>query len=488
MRLIILLLLCMCCAVPVGANLQSAATQMRKPNVVIILADDMGWGDPGCYNTQSKTPTPNIDRLAARGMRFTDAHSPSAVCTPTRYGLLTGRYAWRTSLKSGVLQGYDPLLIETGRMTIASLLRQNGYNTGAVGKWHLGFGAQKPVDYAKPLVPGPNAVGFDYFFGIPSSLDFTPYVYVENERATEFPGATVADSKHQRDGGKGFWRGGAIAPGFKHEETLQTLTDKAVAFLQRQSKKKPFFLYFPLSAPHTPWMPVGEFRGRSGAGDYGDFVVQTDAAIGRVLKTLDDTKLSADTLIIFTSDNGAHWLPNEIERFGHRANGPWRGQKADIWEGGHRVPFIARWPAQIKANSVSDELICLTDLMATTAAVIGAALPENVAEDSYDILPALLGRKQSGRIREAVVHHSSDGAFAIRQGEWKLELCLGSRGFSDPRTLDPKPGEAAGQLYNLKDDPGEKNNLWLQKPEVVARLTALLEKYQREGRSVARHH
>lgn len=457
-----------------------------RPNVVIILADDMGWGDPGCYNARSKTPTPNIDRLAAQGVRFTDAHSPSSVCTPTRYGLLTGRYAWRTSLKSGVLQGYDPLLVETERTTVASLLKQSGYNTGAVGKWHLGFGTEKRVDYAKALDPGPNALGFADFFGIPSSLDFPPYVYVENRRATALPSETVAASAHQRDGGRGFWRGGEAAPGFKHEETLQVLADKAVAFIEKQSKEKPFFFYFALTAPHTPWLPLNGFRGRSGAGDYGDFVVQTDAVIGRVLKSLDDVTTGADTLVIFTSDNGAHWLPDEIEKFGHRANGPWRGQKADIWEGGHRVPFIARWQGRIQPNSVSDEVICLTDLTATIAAIVGAGLPEDAAEDSYNILPALLGRDQKRPIREAIVHHSSDGTFAIRQGEWKLALGLGSHGFSDPKTISPKPGEAAGQLYNLKEDPGEKNNLWLQKPERVARLTALLEKYQREGRS-ARH-
>ncbi len=461
-------------------------SQQRRPNIVIILADDMGWGDPGCYNDQSKAPTPNIDRLASQGVRFTDAHSPSSVCTPTRYGLLTGRYAWRTSLKSGVLQGYDPLLIEKDRMTIASMLKQHGYNTAAVGKWHLGFGREKPVDYAKPLVPGPNAVGFDYFFGIPSSLDFTPYVYVENEKVTALPTATVADSKHQRDGGKGFWRGGAAAPDFKHEETLGTLADKAVAFLKKQSKAKPFLLYFPLTAPHTPWLPTAEFRGKSDAGDYGDFVAQTDAVVGRVMKTLDDAKLAENTLIIFTSDNGAHWLPGEIAQFAHQANGAWRGQKADIWEGGHRIPFIARWPGRIKANSVSNELICLTDLMATIASIIGVNLPDDAAEDSYDILPAMVGSKQSRAIREAVVHHSIDGTFAIRQGEWKLALGLGSHGFSDPKTINLKPGEAAGQLYNLKTDPGEMNNLWLEKPEIVASLTSLLEKYQREERSVAR--
>jgi arylsulfatase A len=467
------------------AGLATVAAQPRRPNIVVILADDMGWGDPGCYNAQSKTPTPNIDRLAAQGMRFTDAHSPSSVCTPTRYGLLTGRYAWRTRLKSGVLQGYDPLLLEPGRMTIASILKARGYHTGAVGKWHLGFGNQKPVNYAQPLVPGPNAVGFDYFFGIPASLDFTPYVYVENEKATALPTATVADSKHQRDGGTGFWRGGEAALGFKHDETLEVLTGKAEAFIQKQSQAQPFFLYFPLTAPHTPWLPTGEFRGKSRAGDYGDFVVQTDATVGRVLKALEAAKLDDNTLVIFTSDNGAHWLPHEITRYKHQANGQWRGQKADIWDGGHRVPFIARWPGKIKAKSVSNELICLTDLMATMASVAGTELPENAAEDSYSILPALLGRKQKQQIREAIVHHSVDGTFAIRQGEWKLALGLGSRGFSEPKAIDPVPGAAAGQLYNLKADPSETNNLWLQKPEIVARLTALLEKYQRDGRSVA---
>ncbi len=457
--------------------------QNTKPNIVIILADDMGWGDPGCYNPQSKTPTPHLDRLAAQGMRFTDAHSPSGVCTPTRYGLLTGRYAWRTRLKSGVLQGYDPLLIEPGRMTIASMLKAQGYQTGAVGKWHLGFGEVKPVDYAKPLTPGPKAVGFDYFFGIPSSLDFVPYVYVENERATELPTATVADSLHQREGGAGFWRGGPIAPSFKHADVLGMLTDKAVGFVQRQTKAQPFFLYLPLSAPHTPWLPSSEWRGKSGAGDYGDFVMQTDAAVGRVLKALQDAGLSDNTLVIFTSDNGAHWLPNEVERYGHAANGRWRGEKADIWEGGHRVPFIARWPGQIKAGSVNDELIGLTDMLATIAAITKVKLPQDAAEDSNDISPALLRGKQRRAIREAIVHHSSDGTFGIRQGEWKLALGLGSHGFSEPKNLKPQPGEAQGQLYNLKTDPEERHNLWLSHPDIVARLTALLEKYQREGRS-----
>lgn len=460
-----------------------AQTARQHPNIVIILADDMGWGDASCYNPQSKTPTPNINRLAQQGMRFTDAHSTSGVCTPTRYGLLTGRYAWRTSLKRGVLQGYDPMLIEPGRITIASLLKAQGYKTGAVGKWHLGFGNTKPVEYAKPLTPGPNSIGFEYFFGIPSSLDFAPYVYVENEAVTEAPSATVADSKSQRDGGAGFWRGGAIAPSLKHADVLGTLTDKAVAFIERQTQAQPFFLYFPLTAPHTPWLPLSEWNGKSGAGAYGDFVVQTDAMVGRVLQALDKAGFSENTLFIFTSDNGAHWLPEEIKRYNHAANGPWRGQKADIWEAGHRIPFIARWPGKIKAGSVNAELIGLIDLPATAAAIVNTKLPPDAMEDSYNLLPSLLQGQQKHPIREALVHHSGDGTFAIRQGDWKLALGLGSHGFSEPREINPQAGEAQGQLYNLRDDPAEQNNLWLKQRDIVARLTALLEKYQREGRS-----
>ncbi len=461
----------------------SCADKTRVPNVVIILADDMGYGDPGCYNKQSQIPTPHMDRLAAQGMRFTDAHTPSAVCTPTRYGLLTGRYCWRTKLARGVLNGYSPMLIEPGRLTIAGLLKKANYTTACIGKWHLGLGTQQPTDYAQPLRPGPNSVGFDYSFIIPASLDMPPYVFVENEAVTEAPTATIGDSKMRRYGGGGFWRGGAIAPSFKHIDVLPTCTAKAEAFLRKQTADKPFFLYLPLSAPHTPWLPTDAFRGKSKADWYGDFVAQVDATVGRVLAALDDTKLAHDTLVILTSDNGAHWLPEDIQKWNHRANGPLRGQKADIWEGGHRVPFIARWPGKIQAGSTSAELICLTDLLATTAALVGTRLPNDAGEDSYNLLPTLLGKKRDGPIREALVHHSADGTFAIRQGPWKLAMALGSHGFSNPKDLEPEPGGPRGQLYNLADDLGETKNLWLQEPKVVARLTALLEKYRKEGRS-----
>jgi arylsulfatase A len=464
---------------PLGAD----EPARRKPNVVVILADDLGYGDLQCYNKDSKIPTPNLDRLASQSLRFTDAHTPCAVCTPTRYGLLTGRYCWRTSLKKGVLNGYSPALIEPKRVTLASLLKQQGYVTAGFGKWHLGLGDHAKTDFGKPLRPGPLTVGFDSYFGIPASLDMPPYLFLDNEGVLEAPTESIADSAMRRKGGKGFWRGGAIAPHFKHVEVLPTLTERTVAFCQKQTADKPFFLYLALTGPHTPWMPTEEFRGKSKAGYYGDFTAQVDASVGRVLKALDEAKLADNTLLFFTSDNGAHWLPEDIEKWGHRANGNLRGQKADLWEGGHRVPFMVRWPGHVAAGATSKELICLTDVLATVTEIVGDKLPDDAGEDSFSLLPVLRGDKRDRPIREAIVHHSGDGTFAIRQGPWKLAMALGSHGFSAPHDIKPKPGEAKGQLYNLDDDPREQKNLWLEKPDIVERLTALLHKYQREGRS-----
>ncbi len=466
-----------------GAHIGAQGKADRPPNIVIILADDLGYGDLRSYNAASKVATVEIDRLAAQGMRFTDAHSPSAVCTPTRYGLLTGRYAWRSKLKKSVLNGYSPLLIEPGRPTFASFLKARGYATAAIGKWHLGLGTAEPVDFSRPLEPGPASVGFDYFFGIPASLDMPPYVFVENTAVTAAPTGTIAASEMRRRGGGGYWREGPIAPGFTHEGVLPAVTDKAVAFIAKQSPARPFLLYLPLTAPHTPWMPTAPFRGASGAGYYGDFVAQVDAAVGRVLQALDAAKVSDRTLLFFTSDNGAHWLPSDIEQWGHRANGPLRGQKADIYEGGHRIPFVVRWPGKVKAGSTSTALVSLTDVFATVAAVLGEPLPADAAEDSVSVLPTLLGAGNGAAARDAIVHHSNAGMFAVRQGPWKLALGLGSGGFSEPRTVEPEPGEAEGQLYNLDDDPAEQHNRWLDKPDVVRRLTALLERYQAAGRS-----
>jgi arylsulfatase A-like enzyme len=463
-----------------AALASAAAAEPRRPNIVYILADDLGWGDLGCYNAKSAVPTPNADRLASQGMRFTDMHSPSAVCTPTRYGILTGRYCWRSRLKKGVLWGYSPNLIEQNRLTLAGMLKKRGYYTAGVGKWHLGLGMEEKVDYAKPLRPGPLDHGFDYYFGIPASLDMDPYVYFENDRVVEAPTSSTAGEKEPRGV---FWRAGAMAPSFQIPEVLPTLTERAVRIIrERAAKSQPYFLYFALSGPHTPWVPKKEFQGRSQAGLYGDFVAQVDDTLGRVLKAIEESGKASNTLIVFTSDNGADWKIADKQKFAHRANADWRGEKADIWDGGHRIPFLARWPAAVRAGSVSDELGCLTDFFATAAEIVGLKLPKDAAEDSYSLLPALEGRKTKP-IREAIVHHSSEGMFSIRQGEWKLELGLGSGGFSPPRTEKPTPGGPLGQLYNLRRDPGETENLWLKEPATVKRLTLLLEQYQRQGYS-----
>jgi arylsulfatase A len=464
-----------------AAALAGQTAQAARPNIIYILADDLGWGDLGCYNRDSAIPTPNADRLASQGVRFTDMHSPSAVCTPTRYGILTGRYCWRTRLTRGVLQGYHPNLIEPGRMTVASMLKSRGYYTACAGKWHLGLGNDERADYSRPLTPNPNDHGFDYSFIIPSSLDFEPYLYVENGRPVEPP---TARTEGRNDPRGVFWRPGAIAPSFRFEEVLPTFASKAVSILRGRARQpsQPFYLYLPLPAPHTPWMPTPPWNGRSKAGIYGDFVAMTDDVLGQVMRALDETGLANNTLLVFTSDNGAHWTPDDKAKFPHRANANWRGMKADIWDAGHRIPFMARWPGRIRPRSVSEELGCLTDFLATAAAVVDAKLPDNAGEDSYNLLPAYLGKKGKP-IREAVVHHSADGVFAIRQREWKLIEGRGSGGFSEPKKYEPKPGEPKGELYNLAKDPQEDNNVYLSEPGRVAALTALLDKYRREGRS-----
>ena len=451
------------------------------PNIVYVIADDLGWGDLGCYNPRSGVPTPHADRLASEGMRFTDMHSPSSVCTPTRYGILTGRYCWRTRLKKGVLWGYDTNLIESGRLTVASMLKSRGYHTAGFGKWHLGLGSGERADYTKPLRPGPVDHGFDYYFGIPASLDMDPYLYFENDRVLEQPTAHTPGRNTPRGV---FWRPGPIAPGMRVEDVLPTLRDRAIRYIgQRASRREqPFFLYLPLTSPHTPWLPSSEFRGKSKAGDYGDFVAETDDVLGSVLKALDEQRLTSDTLVIFTSDNGADWTPEDKERFVHRSNARWRGLKRDIYDGGHRVPFIARWPGKVRAGAVTDQLGCLTDLMATAASISGDRPGQRAGEDSVSLLPVLTATAR-GPVREAVVHHSSEGLFAIRSGRWKLVLGRGSGGYSKPISEEIKPGQAAGQLYDLSADPGETRDVYAREPQVVARLSALFEKYQREGRS-----
>ena len=451
------------------------------PNIVLILADDMGIGDAGCYNSRSKIPTPNIDRLAREGLRMTDMHSPSAVCTPTRYGLLTGRYCWRTRLKESVLFGYGTALIESDRPTLASLLSGFGYQTGVFGKWHLGLGKGAKTDYSQPLSPGPLSVGFDRFYGIPASLDMAPYVFVEDTRVVEAATKEIPTSNYIRFGGKGYIVGGKIAPNFRHADVLPVTTDKTVDFINAQTSEQPFFVYVPFSAPHTPWVPTEQYAGKSGAGTYGDFTAMVDDCVGRILEALDQKKIADNTLVVFTSDNGGHWLTQDIKQFNHRSNLQYRGQKADIHEGGHRVPFLVRWPGQIEAGAVRDQLGCLTDMFATVASVIGQPLAWNEGEDSFNLLPVW---QQNKKVRNSIVHHSGRGMFSIRRGDWKLILGLGTGGFTEPWwEIAPKEGEPAGQLYHLGQDVREEKNIYLEHPEVVASLSGLLDDFMRTGRS-----
>ncbi len=496
-----LLLLTLCCSA--GA---ATATNAR-PNILYILADDLGYGDVRALNPAGKIATPNLDRLAAAGMIFTEAHSSSAVCTPTRYGLLTGRYNWRSRLKNGVLGGLSPALIEPGRLTVAEFLRRQGYHTAAVGKWHLGMGwprkdkspdfddtveqreAAWQVDYTKAIPDGPVSVGFDYYFGISASLDMVPYTFIENDHVTWQPTKDMAFPLMYGRTNR-LTRRGPGAPEFDATAVLPTLVDKSVAYLEQRaaeanSGKKPFFLYLPLNGPHTPIAPTPEWRGRSGLNPYADFVMEIDAEVGRLLATVDRLGLAQNTLVVFTSDNGCSPEAkfDELLAKGHNPSASFRGTKADIFDGGHHIPFLARWPAVVAPGSRTDQIICLNDLFATTADILGVPLPPDAAEDSVSILPLLRGRTETP-VREAVVHHSINGSFAIRQGDWKLELCADSGGWSGPTPNSPAARKLAPlQLYNVRADLGETNNVQAAHPEVVARLTHLLEKYVADGRS-----
>ncbi|HSI11851.1 MAG TPA: arylsulfatase [Chthoniobacter sp.] len=483
-----------------------ATGQAANPNIIYILCDDLGYGDVKCLNENGKIATPNMDRLGKAGMIFTDAHSSSAVCSPTRYGVLTGRYNWRSRLQSGVLGGLSPRLIEPGRMTVASLLKQNGYSTACIGKWHLGMDWEKlpgkevsalniesveqvhNVDFAKPIQNGPTSVGFDYYYGISASLDMVPYTYIENDHVTVLP--TTDKSFPLTEGRKSNpSRLGPAAPEFEAHDVLPTLARKAVDFIGQRTADakggKPFFLYLPLNAPHTPIAPSAEWQGKSGISPYADYVMETDWAVGEVLAALDKQGLAENTLVIMTSDNGCSPQANfqELAEKGHNPSYVFRGTKADIFDGGHHIPFLVRWPGKIKAGTTSDQITCLTDFMATAAEVIGAKLPDDAGEDSVSMLPAFLG-KADKPLREAIVHHSINGSFAIRQGNWKLELCSGSGGWSAPKpnTADAKKLPAV-QLYDMTADISEKTNTQADHAELVDRLTHLLEKYVADGRS-----
>lgn len=499
-----------------GSKKESSPKQL--PNIIYILADDLGYGDVSCLNAEAKTATPNIDKLSTEGMTFTDAHSGSSVCTPTRYGILTGRYCWRTSLKSGVLWPYDGPLIEPERLTVGELLKQNGYTTACIGKWHLGWEwpttdsskinsairqaewdrsgklrseFEAKVDFSKTIENGPVTRGFDYYFGddVPN---FPPYFFIENDRTIGIP--------DEQKPGDMFGNEGVMLKGWALEKVMPAITQKAVDYIKntqsifKREADKPFFLYFALTAPHTPIAPNENFRGSSKAGAYGDFVQEVDWTVGQVLKALDEEGLTDNTLVIFTSDNGSpgrdgtnmSGAVSSVLKYGHNPSYQFRGTKADIWDGGHHVPFFVKWPGNVVPATKSNEIICHTDFMATCAAILGKELPNNAAEDSYNLLPLIKGENFNFPVREATVHHSGGGQFAIRKGKWKYIDGGGSGGWTTPKNNQQaeKEGLPPIQLYDLSTDIGETNNVYTEHPDVVDELKNLLEKYKAEERSV----
>jgi arylsulfatase A-like enzyme len=475
----------------------------RPPNIVLVLADDLGYGDVGAFNPRGRIPTPHLDRLAAEGLRFTDAHTPSAVCTPTRYALLTGRYAWRTRLTRGVLWGNGAALIEPGRATLPWLLKAKGYHTAGVGKWHVGLDwAARPgttpdrttnqadaaldwIDYAQPIADGPTHHGFDEYFGLPASLDMRDYVYIDGTRVVEPPTKALAGAPSTVPA---FHRPGPAGASFDPERVLAELTARATRYVRTRAREpQPFFLYFALASPHTPVLPTSRFAGRTGLGPYADFVAETDAAIGELLQALEDTGAAANTLVIVTSDNGPAPIANlitDLRAKGHDSAGGWRGAKQDLFEGGHRVPFIVRWPGVVTAGTTSAATVGLVDVLATVADAIGVSFERDAGEDSVSFLSVLRRPGAAFERRAALIVQSGNGSFAVRDGRWKLCLAPGSGGLSAPRPgSNEERGLPAVQLYDLEADPAETTNLQAKHPDIVGRLTERLEGYRRSGRS-----
>ena len=452
----------------------------KLPHIVVIMVDDMGYGDPGCYNPNSKISTPNIDSLARDGMRFTDAHAPGPLCHMSRYGLMTGRYPFRADVGAWRRKRS----IYAGQVTIASLLQDAGYQTAMVGKWHLGFDEN---GYEKPLPGGPMDCGFQSYFGIRASTDIPPYFYIRGDKAVQPPtnriAANYSDGWTKIQGA--FWREGGIAPDLALQDVLPRFTQEAIQVIQAHGKQPasahtPLMLYLAYPAPHTPWLPSAEFAGCSGAGMYGDFATMVDANVGRVLKSLEDSGMSRDTLLVLTSDNGPVWYENDVERFDHDSSGGLRGMKADAWECGHRMPFIVRWPGSVAAGATSHQTICFTDLLATFSDVVGKSLPADAGPDSFSFLDVLQGSQADDvAVRQPLVMKSGGGFMTIRSGDWKLIQGLGSGGFSKPGRIKPEKGQAPGQLYNLQADLAEQHDVYAAQPDMVAGLTAQLDAIQK---------
>lgn len=487
-------LLALLCAAFVS---EAALPKGERPNVILIYTDDQGYGDVSALNPGAKFKTPNLDRLVNEGLTFTDGHCSDTVCTPSRYGLLTGRYSWRTHLKSGVFGAERECLIEDDRVTLASLLRDAGYQTAMVGKWHLGMvfdGKLGQRDWSKPFQDGPIEKGFDYFFGIPASMNYGVLTYLENDRilkpatlwTAKKPGKVVHDRasyritppyETQRPDHK---QPLEVASDFDDEFVLQRFTEKAIEWMEKAAKKeKPFFVYLPLTSPHKPVCPQKRFEGKSECGAYGDFMVETDHWVGEVMQAVKRLGIDRNTMIVFTSDNGPEKTYAErINVYGHRSAGIYRGGKRDLYEGGHRVPFLVRWPGRVKAGTRWNEPVCQTDLLATFAQMVGRRLPANAGEDSQSFWPVLNGQAKKQPTRVPMIHHSASGQFSIRDGDWKLNLGLGNQG-----NKKPKGKESPFELYNLKNDPGETTELSRKHPEVVERLKTRLTELVQNGRS-----
>lgn len=486
------------------ASKRAATKAKQKPNILYLLCDDLGIGDVRAYNPNGKIDTKNMDALAAQGIRFTDAHSGSAVCTPTRYGILCGRYAWRSKLQNGVLGGLSPSLIDPQSITVPKFLQQNGYQTACIGKWHLGMDWVKQpgkdvsalaiennnqvrnVDYSKPFGGGPLAAGFDRYFGISASLDMVPYTFLRDDRVEIVPTVEKAfGMKHRNDQAK--TRSGPAAESFEAEHVLPRLTQEVVNYLKKYQESKsdrPFFLYVPFASPHTPTAPTDEWIGKSGLNPYADFVLQQDHSIGQILDALKRLGLEENTMVFFTSDNGCSpqaELPLLREK-GHDPVHPFRGHKADIYEGGHRVPMVVRWPNKIKPGTVSHSTVCLTDLMATMADILEVPLAENAGPDSFSWKPILQG-DYDALVRPYTIHHSINGSFAIRRGDKKLCFCADSGGWSDPKPTNKPDRSAPLQLFDLTKDLQETNNIVSENSGLVQELIKEMEACIEQGRS-----
>lgn len=481
---------------------QTHSSSDNAPNIIYILADDLGIGDLSIYNENSKIKTPNLDQMGAQGMMFTDAHTSSSVCTPTRYGILTGRYSWRTPLKQFVTWGNSPMLVKDDRLTVADMLKQHGYKTAVIGKWHLGLNWSMKeggkeyeyytgiedrfepslIDYGKPLKKGALDLGFDYSYLISASLNMPPYVYIENDQVVRRPYQVSERKKDEFP--YAHWIKGDISPDFKHEEVLPVFVDKAVSYIQENGRKQqPFFLYIPLPAPHNPILPIAPWKGKSKINPYADFVLMIDDLVGEIFEAIEKSGIGENTMVIFTSDNGCAKNANfsVLKEKGHNPSYIYRGSKGSYYEGGHRVPFLVKWPEKIKPGSISDTAVCTTDFMATCAEIVDYRLQDDEGEDSYSMMP--LFEQREGYQRTSIVHHSLRGIFAIRKGNWKLILSPNSGILPNgkPENLPEKLPEY--MLYDLEEDIGETDNVAAQYPDKVRELKELLIQQIHDGRS-----